>query len=84
MDYSNYCLLVKEVFGEELERMEEFLYSIKNNYDCSGDKPWIDEPFADIPSRREMIQIMLNFEGVDINNLTDEQVDDIRAVWYTF
>jgi len=57
MIYQEYCELLKLVFSEELERLEEYLYSIKNNYDCSADKHWVLTPNQDLPSYEEMIKV---------------------------
>tara|TARA_R110000751_G_scaffold99866_1_gene193441 strand:+ start:178 stop:465 length:288 start_codon:yes stop_codon:yes gene_type:complete len=83
MIYQEYCELLKLVFSEELERLEEYLYSIKNNYDCSADKHWVLTPNQDLPSYEEMIKVMsiygLSLKADEIN---EDQVSDIKEIWY--
>jgi hypothetical protein len=83
MIYQEYCELLKLVFSEELERLEEYLYSIKNNYDCSADKHWVLTPNQDLPDYEEMIKVMsiygLSLKADEIN---EDQISDIKEIWY--
>jgi|SaaInlV_100m_DNA_3_1039692.scaffolds.fasta_scaffold61821_2 hypothetical protein len=81
INYSEYCELVKSVFSEEFQRLEEYIYSIKNNYDCSHENYWIMDPEQGIPSMEEFKQVMVNFENVDI--LDEDTIQEIKAAIYS-
>jgi hypothetical protein len=85
MTYKEYSEIVKVVYSEELERLDEWIYSMTNGYDCSGDKYWIKESPGDIPSLDELEQLM---EGVDQallfsdeGTVMEDTVDLIRSKW---
>jgi len=86
-NYHSYCKVINVVWSEELERLEEYIYSIKNEYDCSEDKYWIKKSNQDIPSYDECLEVMKIY-GDDLSNYnpdTDEwdtQVDIIKNIYY--
>jgi len=86
-NYQAYCQIIKTVWSEELERLEEYMYSIKNDYDCSEDKHWVKEPHQDIPSYDDCFEVMKIYSD-DLSNYnphTDEwytQVDIIKNIYY--
>ena len=69
--------MVKRIFGEELERMQEYLYCIKNEYDASDDKPWVLSPDQNIPDYYDMK--LLYHAGQDIVRYLEEELSDDRA-----
>jgi len=88
MEYKEYSAIINVVFNEEVQRLEEWLYSITKVYDCSEDKYWIKEsPGGDIPSLKELDKLMLRVGDLDIfsddDSIVDENVDIIRSEWMT-
>lgn len=88
MEYKEYSAIINVVFNEEVQRLEEWLYSITKVYDCSEDKYWIKEsPGGDIPSLEELDKLMLRVGDLDIfsddDSIVDENVDIIRSEWMT-
>jgi hypothetical protein len=91
ISYKEYSAIVNVVFSEELQRLEEWIYSMTNGYDCSEENYWIKEtPGADIPSLDELNTLMLALvwgDGEDIDLFSDddliveETVDLIRSKW---
>ena len=86
--YQEYSAIINIVFSEEIQRLEEWLYSITKGYDCSGDKYWIKEsPGGDIPSLDELNELMKTVtEGTqylwsDDDLIVEETVDLIRSKW---
>jgi hypothetical protein len=86
-NYQAYCKVTKTVWSEELERLEEYMYSIKNEYDCSEDKYWVKNPNQDIPSYNEFCEVMKIYSD-DLSNYTpdtdewDTQVGVIKNIYY--
>ena len=88
MEYKEYSAIINVVFNEEVQRLEEWLYSITKVYDCSEDKYWIKEsPGGDIPSLKELDKLMLRIGDLDIcsddDSIVDENVDIISSEWMT-
>lgn len=93
MEYKEYSAIINVVFNEEVQRLEEWLYSITKVYDCSEDKYWIKEaPGGDIPSLEELNKLMLKvvwWDGCDLDlfsdddSIVEETVDLIRSEWMT-
>ena len=88
INYTEYSAIVNVVFSEELQRLEEWIFSIQNNYDCSADKYWVSEsPGGDIPSMSEMNDLMMTAPGnpwgynSDDPQVVEESVDLIRDMW---
>jgi len=86
-NYKEYSTLVKTVWGEELERLEEYIYSINNEYDCSEEKYWVKDTHQEIPSYDECL-IVMKIYGDDLSNYNsdqhewDTQVDIIKNIYY--
>lgn len=57
--FPQYMKYIKFTCDEELERLGEFLYSMDNNYDCSGDKYYIAYPDSNCPPDIEHVTKML-------------------------
>ena len=77
MKYETYRLVVTKVFSEELERLEEWIYSIQNNLDCSEDKYWTVEAPGGIPSLEEMAELT---DGLDLTVLESDDEDAIEVL----
>jgi hypothetical protein len=76
-NYTIYSEMVKRIFGEELERMQEYLYCINNVYDASDDKPWVLSPDQNIPDYYDM-KLLYHAEQ-DIVRYLEEELSDDRA-----
>ncbi len=93
MNYKEYSAIINVAFSEEVQRLEEWIYSINTGIDCSEDKYWIKEsPGADIPSLDELNTLMLDLvwrdgEDIDLFSHDDDVVDEvvglIRDKWMT-
>tara|TARA_R100001377_G_C3158571_1_gene98888 strand:+ start:326 stop:598 length:273 start_codon:yes stop_codon:yes gene_type:complete len=75
ISYTEYSAIVNVVFSEELMRLEEWLYSIKNNYDCSADRYWVCESPQDVPSLAELSLIL---DGIDQSLLFSQDQDIVE------
>ena len=74
-NYTTYSKMVKRIFGEELERMQEYLYCITNEYNASDDKPWVLSPDQNIPDYYDM-KLLYNAEQDIVRYLEGELSDD--------
>jgi|TARA_B110000977_G_C10640100_1_gene323677 hypothetical protein len=91
MNYKEYSAIINVAFSEEVQRLEEWIYSINTGIDCSEDKYWIKEsPGADIPSLEELTGILSSTEEIryldlfsDDDDVVDEVVGLIRDKWMT-
>lgn len=90
--YQEYSAIVNVVFSEEIQRLEEWIYSMTKGYDCSGDKYWIKEsPGGDIPSLDELNDLIAKcFPSFTIGAIfsdndetQEESVDLMRSAWMT-
>jgi len=87
MKHLEYCKLVKTVFSEEFERLEEYVFSMRNEVDCSEEKYWILTPDQDIPSLKDMEKVMrvykddLNLYEVESDEWYGE-IAEIKDIWY--
>ncbi len=79
MNYKEYSAIINVAFSEEVQRLEEWIYSINTGIDCSEDKYWIKEsPGADIPSLEELTGILSSTEEIrylDLFSDDDDVVD---------
>tara|TARA_B110000902_G_scaffold262271_1_gene338782 strand:- start:339 stop:617 length:279 start_codon:yes stop_codon:yes gene_type:complete len=91
MNYKEYSAIINVAFNEEVQRLEEWIYSINTGIDCSEDKYWIKEsPGGDIPSLEELTGILSSTEEIryldlfsDDDDVVDEVVGLIRDKWMT-
>jgi|TARA_R110001592_G_scaffold55234_4_gene168896 hypothetical protein len=91
MNYKEYSAIINVAFNEEVQRLEEWIYSINTGIDCSEDKYWIKEtPGGDIPSLEELTGILSSTEEIryldlfsDDDDVVDEVVGLIRDEWMT-
>jgi hypothetical protein len=91
MNYKEYSAIINVAFNEEVQRLEEWIYSVNTGIDCSEDKYWIKEsPGGDIPSLEELTGILSSTEEIryldlfsDDDDVVDEVVGLIRDKWMT-
>ena len=96
-NYEAYSTLVKTIWSEEFERLQEFIFCVTHNQDSSEDKYWIKSPDQDIPDYDEMYKVIAlysslveprrNYLGDLLNGELDSaSVEDIgielKQIWY--
>lgn len=96
-NYEAYSKLVKTIWSEEFERLQEYIYSIKIEHDVRDDKHWVGTPDQDIPDYEEMFKVVAlynsrveprrNYLGDLLHDeLDSDSAEDIESelkqIWY--
>jgi len=96
-NYETYSKLVKTIWGEEFERLQEYVYSIKVEDDVRGEKHWVQTPDQDIPDYEEMYKVIAlyssqveprrNYLGDllndELDNASAEDIEsELKQIWY--
>jgi len=96
-NYETYSKLVKTIWSEEFERLQEYIYCITAEYDGREDKHWVETPYQDIPDYEEMFKVITCFISQSGKNcylgdlLHDELSGDdveciesqLKQIWYS-
>lgn len=80
--YPEYMKYVRFAFGEELERLGEYLYGIENNIDQRGDKYYVEYPNSCCPPDYEYVCDQLETAGRVIARdfkIIDSEDDDAQC-----
>ena len=57
-NYEIYSKLVKTIWSEEFDRLQEFVFCVTHNQDSSEDMHWVKSPDQDIPDYDEMYNVI--------------------------
>ena len=96
-NYETYSKLVKTIWGEEFERLQEFIFCVTHDQDNSEDKYWVKSPDQDIPDYGEMYKVIAlyssqveprrNYLGDllndELDNASAEDIEsELKQIWY--
>ena len=84
-NYETYSKLVKTIWSEEFERLQEYVYSkyvdvlrvddINTGNDVRGDKHWVETPDQDIPNFEEMFKVVTLCNSKYLGDLLHDELD---------
>lgn len=90
-NYETYSKLVKTIWSEEFERLQEYVYFIKTGNDVRGDKHWVETPDQDIPNFEEMFKVVTLCNSKYLGDLLHDELDSdsvedmelqLKQIWY--